>query len=490
MKPYKISIFIFSVIACLALVAWAYPEDGIAIGDATLTFPTLSEFFSQDEQPTEPELTPEELLALRAQELRQQQEDSYMSYFRENEAAIHFPAGDSLFEYFDPLFAALDGADTAAVRIVHYGDSQIEEDRISDVLRKNLQAKFGGQGVGTVPMYQSVASRTISHSCEYEPTRYSIFWLKSLRREGSRMYGPMGQVSVVNSPISISFSARAKQDDRYSAHYFNTLTLLTSSQNTITATIKGNTKTIEGGESHLRFTEFDLADSTTNVSVRLSGQGDVYGIMLTGKTGVNVDNIAMRGCSGTIFTGIDATQLRDYFAYTNTKLIILQFGGNSVPYLKTTKAIETYANNIVNQIKFIQRQAPEAKILFIGPSDMSTRINGKMQTYPWLEDVDKALMKAATENDCAYWSMFKSMGGNDAMAQWVRSGLAGKDYIHFTRKGANEVGELLSNSILACYNYYSWRQREQEQLTKIEPEKETLSTDSIHLPEIKLSPKK
>ena len=151
MKPYKITIFIFAIIGALAGIAAVYPENGISIGDQTLNFPTLNSVLNGEAQEEEPELSPEQLLALRAQEMRQQEENGFLSFFRESDAAIHFPKGDDSLTYLDPLYAALDGADTTLVRIVHYGDSQIEEDRITNVFRRELQERFGGQGVGIVP---------------------------------------------------------------------------------------------------------------------------------------------------------------------------------------------------------------------------------------------------------------------------------------------------------------------------------------------------
>jgi len=479
MKAYKITIFIFAVIGCLAAIAAVFPKEGITAGELSLNFPTLSEFTDKEQAPEEPQLTPEQLLAKRAEEMRQQQEEGFLSFFRENEAAIHFPESDSGFHYLDPLFAALDGADTTLVRIVHYGDSQIEEDRISNIFRRRLQEQFGGQGVGIVPLYQSVQSQTIGQSCSYEPTRYSVFWLSSFRRTGSRLYGPMGQMSVIQSGINVNILPRTKLTGYYSAHYFNTVTLLTAPNTGITASLKGQRKTVTPDGSALQFTEFQLQDSSTTASIALSGSGDVYGIMMTGKTGVNVDNMPMRGCSGTIFSGIDSRQLKAYFSYTNTRLVIMQFGGNSMPYLKTQKSIDNYAATISEQVRYMQRQAPDAQILFIGPSDMTTRIQGKMQTYTWLEDVDNALMQAVTESGAAYWSLFKSMGGRGAMAQWVRSGLAGSDYIHFTRKGADEVGNMLNNALMTCYDYYKWREREYAPMSEAQAEVGALTVDSI-----------
>ncbi len=479
MKAYKITIFIFAVIGVLAAVAATYPEDGITIGDTTLIFPGLGEILSGESDTEQPELSPEEIIALRAQEIRRQEEDGYLSFLRESDAAIHFPEYDSACTWLDPLYEALDGADTTLVRIVHYGDSQIEEDRITNVLRRKLQTEFGGQGVGTVPFYQSVQSHTIGQSSNREPKRYSVYWLSTFRRAGSRMYGPMGQMCVIDSAVTTTILPRTKQTGYYSAHYFNTVTLMTSSSKNIYANVKGQRLNIAPDGNSMQFTEISLPDSSTTLSVTLSGGGDIYGVMMTGKTGVNVDNMPMRGCSGTIFTGIDARQLRDYFTYTNTKLIIMQFGGNSMPYFRTEKAIDTYLQSITEQVRYMQRQAPQAKILFVGPSDMTTRIQGKMQTYPWLEEVDRRLQETVTEAGAAYWSLFKGMGGRGSMAAWVRSGLAGSDYIHFTRKGADNVAEMLYNALHAGYDYYKWRKRQNTPPEQLVPEVTMLSVDSI-----------
>jgi lysophospholipase L1-like esterase len=39
--------------------------------------------------------------------------------------------------------------------------------------------------------------------------------------------------------------------------------------------------------------------------------------------------------------------------------------------------------------------------------------------------------------------MYDAMGGKDSMVRWVEVGLAGSDYVHFTRAGANKVGKML-----------------------------------------------
>ena len=62
------------------------------------------------------------------------------------------------------------------VRIAFYGDSIIEGDLITEELRKQLQDRFGGQGVGMVPITSIVAGFrvTIRHSFSGQWNTYSL----------------------------------------------------------------------------------------------------------------------------------------------------------------------------------------------------------------------------------------------------------------------------------------------------------------------------
>jgi hypothetical protein len=69
---------------------------------------------------------------------------------------------DTLSERYKPLqkfFQALAEAKKTPkkIRISYYGDSMIEGDLITNDLRKSLQKKFGGNGVGFVPIASNVA---------------------------------------------------------------------------------------------------------------------------------------------------------------------------------------------------------------------------------------------------------------------------------------------------------------------------------------------
>lgn len=191
----------------------------------------------------------------------------------------------------------------------------------------------------------------------------------------------------------------------------------------------------DGSGLQYRVQEFDSLRS--KVTVTVNGPANIYGVLLDQKTGVSMDNVPMRGSSGNIFTRITRNTIEPFFRHENVRLIILQYGGNSVPGLRTEKSLHDFCKEIQRQIRFFQQLAPQAKILYIGPSDMSTRIGGEMRTYTLLPHFVELLDQYVTECGASFWNLFEAMGGAGSMVRWVaaRPQLAGEDYVHFTHGG-------------------------------------------------------
>ena len=153
--------------------------------------------------------------------------------------------------------------------------------------------------------------------------------------------------------------------------------------------------------------------------------------------------------------------MRQSFDLLDTRLIILQFGGNRMPGITSPKYIPPYIAELEKQIEYIKRVAPQATLLFIGPADMGKSVNGRIGTWPGLPELNDSLRAMALRNNVAYWDMFHVMGGEGSMAQWVKHkpALAGSDYIHFTFTGAQEIGSDLAKSFTTYFDFYKLRQR-------------------------------
>ena len=80
-------------------------------------------------------------------------------------------------------------------------------------------------------------------------------------------------------------------------------------------------------------------------------------------------------------------------------------------------------------------------------------------TRRFLPELNDSLRVMSQRNHVAYWDMFNVMGGEGSMAQWVKHNppLAGPDYIHFTFRGAQEIGSYLARSFTTYYDFYKLR---------------------------------
>ena len=348
----------------------------------------------------------------------------------------------------------LEEVNRRTVRVVHYGDSQIEEDRMTQTLRRHLQDLYGGGGVGMLPLHQTIPTRTIKQTLtingirqtsQQGPRRHLVYGPKAQRREDG-VYGAMGQVAIIGD------TALQRQDSAvlhvepmgkkpYTETYFNRLRLWAKGDFRCYL----NEQPIPDSDR----TSIVLADSTTSCDLALVGCGEVYAISLETEKGVIVDNVPMRGCTGTIFTDIDSTQLATFYRETNTRLIIMQFGGNAIPFNEQPSTIAGTVQSLRKQVRYLRQCAPEASIIFVGPGDMLTLIDGEATTYPLLPYMDRLLRKMAAEEHIAYFSLYEMMGGKESMLRWQKNGWAGSDGVHFTRRGAEIAGEKLSEYILS-----------------------------------------
>ena len=386
---------------------------------------------------------------------------------------IEFP--DNNRGLFFPLWQKLEGisSNRSKVRAVHYGDSQIEGDRITAYVRDKFQTLFGGNGPGFIPLkpvYNQITVE-IDHSDNW--SRYAIFDPTTKKLEHGRYgaYASLSRFSPIipdsmitdSSEVYTGWVTVGKSNKTYAnARAFNVVKVHNGNCTQPTAI-----KVTNGGEpivnDSLRtdgaYHTYDirLGETPTELKIEFSGVSspDFYGLTLDGNYGFNMDNVAMRGSGGTIFRKINFTEFDLMLDGLNTEFIIMEYGGNLMPYLETEEQAERNANWFKSQIIHVKNARPTAQVLVIGPSDMSVKIDGEYQTYPLMEFFISKLKNASFEAGAAYWDMYRAMGGENSMITWVEEyEWAGGDYTHFSNAGVKNISRLLVQALLLEYQFY------------------------------------
>lgn len=431
MKPYRVLLFIVACLSVLAVLCIVLPHE-LTVGERTLRWPTLAEIL------TSPQPSPEEREETFESEEFPVAPDSLIeadttSIEKPKPIAPPVVRVDSVTDsriFLQAFYASLPETGSHVVRVMHYGDSQIEEDRMTQQIRQQLQNIYGGRGAGLMPLAQTIPSLTVRQELFMNdrrvnpaqgPRRYLVYSFKRDQRADG-LYGPMGQMAYLADSLVKGSEA-------------------------ITAVCTP----LDGRAHYTRWRVF--ADDSIDYSfagdtVYLNGKGGVYGLSQESSTGIIVDNIPMRGCLGTVFTKMNAAQLQRFYREENVRFIILQYGGNAIPSNRNPGTIAAIVSGLRDQVRYLKTCAPEASILFIGPSDMLTQEDGEWQTYPMVPYMDRLLRKMALEENIAYFSLYRWMGGAGSMLRWREIGLAGNDGVHFTRSGARKAGNAVAEWIL------------------------------------------
>ncbi len=478
MKLHKIVLFFLALFALMFTCWYFFPAEGVDVRGVKLRFPSYEKALEDLRNGDSAVDVDSVLLAVqKSYEMVREQGDTlafYKEYITSNPNRIHLPGDD--YTFFDSFFEGLDTAASSGqlARIVHYGDSQLEMDRISSMLRQMLQDRFGGSGPGMVPILKPMSSVSVSQNTTGSLTRYSLVSDTLSRWSSTHRYGPLARYATLSGEARFNFR---RAENRYAQERVRSISkisvLFGHSSPGLRMSLKCDTlalmtASVDSAVNGVSVVSWDLPQNVRQGSLTLNGTAEIYGIMLDGGPGVTVDNVALRGCSGTILSGMDSTSLRAAYENTDTRLIILQFGGNAMPGIGSRKAISLYMNKLEKQFEYFKGVAPWAKLLFVGPADMSKSVNGSLVTWPLLPDLNDSLKVHCLNNGIAYWDTFNMMGGVGSMKEWVNHNpqLAGPDYIHFTTRGAAEVGSALAKSLLLYDDFRRLRATLSEQAVR------------------------
>lgn len=482
MKPFKILLFLLSVSAILFLSVLLMPAEGIDVGDINLSMPDVNELLGKDtvsyaditeiiEESENIDSLPDLMTQLTDAEVI----DTVRANADSLIASIHRIKfyGNSKDKFYN-LFRKFDNeAKKRKVRIMHYGDSQIEGDRITSFIRNKLQKMFGGSGPGLMPAIQPYGGFfSMQQKSSDSWKRYTAFgrvdtnvrhWnygalaaftrFSPLRNDSSE-YETLDSAGIDFTESKYSY--RSVRDFSEMKIFYGNANKETEIEILINDSVVKTDK-LMANTSFSVYT-YDFGKEIRDVSLKFKSYDspDIYSISLENKTGVIVDNIPLRGSSGTFFKKLNAKHLSSMYNELNPDMLILQFGGNVMPYLDDVEECERYGRWFKSQVYYLKKLLPGVAVVLIGPSDMSKKDGNKYITYELLPEVVKELKKVCEETEIAYWNMYEAMGGYNSMPSWVmaKPPLARVDYTHFTPRGSKVIANMFYNALIVEYKEF------------------------------------
>ena len=341
-----------------------------------------------------------------------------------------------------------------AIHVFHFGDSQIECDRITGRIRSSWQKTWGGSGPGLIPATQPVPSLSVRQETEGNVTRFTRFG-KVDTTLGHTCYGGMAALAVIKDSARIILKAHPMG--------FHKNKIWEEVEILFGAVPMGGTLKIYGQATDTTITNIPPSSEGKHFTLKTMLKGELedleiciegYHVEITGSPdGVQVHNIPMRGSSGTLFSRLHKKHFKAYMQNWDVGMVILQYGGNAAPYISDSTLAERYGKRFGRQVKYIRSVLPEAAVLVIGPSDMGQTLDSTKLSYPMLGNIRTAMRDATIKEGGLFWDLSDVMGGPGTMEAWASAQpqLAAPDLVHFTPKGARKIGQELDRAFRAEY---------------------------------------
>ena len=340
------------------------------------------------------------------------------------------------------LRAALREGRSRSVRIAFVGDSFIEGDILVAPFRQALQQRYGGKGVGYVPLTSTVARFRQSIQQRFEGA-----WRQTLAsKSNSRTLFTLSE-TFATATASASTSYKLTNADRVTLHYVS---------DTIPVAI---TYGINGGErqhvelpaSHGALAEYTFPHSAVKQFELATGGGDdtrFYGVCFDGMTGISVDNYSLRGSSGTKLTAVSSALTAQLSRFRPYDLIILSYGLNVLSPKDNNDSYEWYYDAMAKSIEHIQQLYPHATILLMSLSDRATLHEGEIHPLNGVARVLRIQHRLAQRYGLLFWNTHEAMASLGGIKGFVDKGWAAKDYTHISMAGGTQLAKLLTADLI------------------------------------------
>ena len=331
--------------------------------------------------------------------------------------------------------------------IVHIGDSHIQADMMSAVVRKGFQSYFGNAGRGLVFPYQVVKTNAPSDL---------IFSSKSLWK-GNRVakvdsipvcgVSGFGMQSQDYNP-SFNFDFRAFNETKES---FDKVSLFTSGVSEVLVEYNDNQIENVCYAVPAAFSSVDFKSTTSGFRVTFPAVDPIgfYGISLEKKDNPGVLYHAI-GANGARYSDYNKTPLFwQQLPQLNADCYVISLGTNEAQDPNLTAA--GFLSEVKIMIENLKKVSPNASIIITTPPVSYYK---KSRPNPVLELITEAIVSYCLQKDIAYWDLFGVSKGKDGASTWKNLQLLRPDLVHFSREGYALQGDLFVSAFVKAWHEF------------------------------------
>jgi lysophospholipase L1-like esterase len=330
-----------------------------------------------------------------------------------------------------------------ALRIAYFADSMIEGDLITEPLRRHIQERFGGAGVGWVGLapLDAWAREDIQQSFDPAWERHSIL----IHDWQGLDYGPqMASWTLKHGRGSVHFKGVPSQPlYKFLAPatlWYGPVPTGGKAQVTVRVDKVSKVLYLEGSKPINALVL--SADPCQKLDLGFEAPAALAYFGVSFDQGSGVDCFSSRGSHGGQLARLDLEMLKGLQAQRHYDLAITQYGINAIGQYKDP-SFKWYRRSLDAGLRRLQEGLHPAHLLLISASDRSVHGNAGWVSDPDLPGLLTAQRAMARDVGIPFINAFDVLGGPGTMAKWGQAEprLAERDFTHLTPKGATRLEE-------------------------------------------------
>lgn len=342
------------------------------------------------------------------------------------------------------------------VSIVHLGDSHIQADFLTSVVRRNFHRHFGNAGRGLIVPLRVAGTNEPNNF----KTASNSTW-KSKRCVFPSQPLPIGIGGVTINTIQPDANLEIYMNDLWLDYSFNALTLfyekdkcsfdfsIRDASGRELGTIVSHWQ--DSSRNHSQIAWKEKIGSVTIQSMKATpdqNHATIYGAVLENSlNGVLYHTIGVNGAKFTHYN--TAAHFTEQTAALQTDLFIISLGTNeSIDYPFLDKNLPSHIDKLVSGLK---DHNPVAKFILVTPQEA---FRSKNKLNPGILTIREEIIKYAVENGLAFYDAYKALGGENSAKLWTEKTLMRSDGIHLSKEGYEYQGNLLYHALMKGYNAY------------------------------------
>lgn len=361
-------------------------------------------------------------------------------------------------------------------RIIHFGDSHIQGDRITGEIRTQLREIQPIVSSGIIFPYSLCGS--VGPRGTQNKVTGSFTYASQLKNPTGKPIGLMGyELSLKkNASLSLQFT------ENFTGVKSKTISLWVQSDSDTTHLAMDSTFSLVQRlkiNDNVYWYTFESLMVPSVISFKALVPLSFWGMEFELKNGIIYQQ---SGVVGAQFTHLIQHQTSVIAQLKSLKpdLLFFSYGTNEAYSSQDSNA---YEQQVVAFLSALRTSLPSTGIVVFNAPD--TRSNGR--TPKNQTPINHALQRSASRVEVSFFDLHASMGGWGSLYDWNKKGRVLNDLLHFNQAGASLLGKLMAQGMFdACALDERINQKLKESIIKelcIQPKPEINSLDSLPPPE-------